>query len=148
VCKGPFWPHHHHSARGAKFQAPKGSLSKLQDNMWERWGDRDAIEIQNIESKSVPLYCTEPTSPDAKPWVQLGVQPPFYITNVGGDPRVKPGVWHLEMWAQGSEVTSLDWTISVFGKSQCSAIRLADEKSRIYWVWNVGKTVFATSKEY
>jgi hypothetical protein len=30
------------------------------------------------------------------------------------------------------EATSLDWKISVFGKSQCSAIRLADEKSRIY----------------
>jgi hypothetical protein len=30
------------------------------------------------------------------------------------------------------EATSLDWKISVFGKSQCFAIRLADEKSRIY----------------
>jgi hypothetical protein len=24
---------------------------------------------------------------------------PFYITNVGGEPRVKPGVWRPEMWA-------------------------------------------------
>jgi hypothetical protein len=40
-----------------------------------------------------------------------------------------------------SEATSLDWKISVTGKTQCSAIQLADEKSRIYWVWNVGKTV-------
>jgi hypothetical protein len=26
--------------------------------------------------------------------------PLFYITNVGGEPRVKPGVWRPEMWAQ------------------------------------------------
>jgi hypothetical protein len=25
---------------------------------------------------------------------------PFYITIVGGEPRVKHGVWHSEMWAQ------------------------------------------------
>jgi hypothetical protein len=26
--------------------------------------------------------------------------PPFYITNAGGEPRVKSGVWRPEMWAQ------------------------------------------------
>jgi hypothetical protein len=26
--------------------------------------------------------------------------PPFYITNVGGELRVKTGVWRPEMWAQ------------------------------------------------
>jgi hypothetical protein len=43
----------------------------------------------------------EPTSQDAKPRVQPGVHPPFplYITNVGGEPRVKPGVCRPEMWA-------------------------------------------------
>jgi hypothetical protein len=25
--------------------------------------------------------------------------PPFYITNAGGEPRVKPWVWRPEMWA-------------------------------------------------
>jgi hypothetical protein len=25
---------------------------------------------------------------------------PFYITNAGGEPRVKSGVWHPEMWAK------------------------------------------------
>jgi hypothetical protein len=45
----------------------------------------------------------EPTSQDSKPRVQPGVQPPFtYITNVGGEPRVKPEVWLPEMWAQFS----------------------------------------------
>jgi hypothetical protein len=32
-----------------------------------------------------------------------GVNPgfnPFYITNAWGEPRVKPGVWRPEMWAQ------------------------------------------------
>jgi hypothetical protein len=38
-------------------------------------------------------------------------------------------------------------------KSQCLAnpsvpLRLADEKSRIYWVWNVGKAEFVIWKEY
>jgi hypothetical protein len=45
-------------------------------------------------------YYTEPTSQDAKPRVQPGVRPTFYITNVGSEPRVKPGVWRPEMWAQ------------------------------------------------
>jgi hypothetical protein len=26
----------------------------------------------------------------------------FYITNAGGEPRDKPGVWRPEMWAQAS----------------------------------------------
>jgi hypothetical protein len=39
--------------------------------------------------------CGQPTSQDAKPLVQPRVHPPFYITNVGGEPRV----WHPEMWA-------------------------------------------------
>jgi hypothetical protein len=30
--------------------------------------------------------------------------PPFYITNVGGEPRVKPGVCRPEMWALESMV--------------------------------------------
>jgi hypothetical protein len=35
-----------------------------------------------------------------QPRVQLGVHPPpFYITNMGGEPRVKHGVWRPEMWA-------------------------------------------------
>jgi hypothetical protein len=60
----------------------------------------------------------EPTCQDAKPRVQPGVHPPFYITNVVdepqvkpgvnpsfyatyvvGEPQVKPGVWRPEMWA-------------------------------------------------
>jgi hypothetical protein len=47
-----------------------------------------------------------------------------------------------------TEATSLDWKISVFGKVQCSAIRIADEKLRIYRVGKVGKTVFVICKEY
>jgi hypothetical protein len=27
---------------------------------------------------------------------------PFYITNAGGKPRVKPGVWRPEMWSQAT----------------------------------------------
>jgi hypothetical protein len=34
-------------------------------------------------------------SQEAKP----RVQPLFYIANVGGEPRVKPGGWRPEMWA-------------------------------------------------
>jgi hypothetical protein len=48
----------------------------------------------------------EPTSQDAKTRVQHGVHPPPYITNVGGEPRVKPGVWRPEMWAQ---ISLLPW---------------------------------------
>jgi hypothetical protein len=44
----------------------------------------------------------EPTSQDAKPWVQPGVHLPVYITNVGGETRVKPRVWRPEMWAKAS----------------------------------------------
>jgi hypothetical protein len=44
----------------------------------------------------------EPTSQDAKPRVEPGVQPPppLYITNAGGEPRVKSRVLRPEMWAQ------------------------------------------------
>jgi hypothetical protein len=45
------------------------------------------------------------------------------------------------------ETTSLDWKISLFGKSQCSAMACCWE-TRVYWLWNVGKTVLAISKEY
>jgi hypothetical protein len=48
----------------------------------------------------------EPTSQDAKPRVQPGVHPPFYITTVGGEPRVNPGFWLSEMWAQGNAYSS------------------------------------------
>jgi hypothetical protein len=41
----------------------------------------------------------EPTSQDAKPRVQPEIHPPFYLTNVEGEPRVKPGVLRPEMWA-------------------------------------------------
>jgi hypothetical protein len=46
------------------------------------------------------VYSSEPTSQDTKPRVQPGVHlPPVYITNVGGEPWVKPGVLRPEMWA-------------------------------------------------
>jgi hypothetical protein len=38
---------------------------------------------------------------------------PFYITNVGDELRVKPGVWRPEMWAQEKkiELTYAIWWI-------------------------------------
>jgi hypothetical protein len=52
----------------------------------------------------VLLYNTpEPISQDAKPRVKPRVHHPFYITNVGGEHRVKSGVWRPEMWAQEVE---------------------------------------------
>jgi hypothetical protein len=47
------------------------------------------VKELNFRSQS-----TEPKSQEAKP----GVQPLFYITNAGGEPLVKPGVWRPEMW--------------------------------------------------
>jgi hypothetical protein len=32
---------------------------------------------------------------------------PLYITNVGGEPRVKPGVWRLEMRALDPKSTAI-----------------------------------------
>jgi hypothetical protein len=44
---------------------------------------------------------SEPKSQHAKLQVYPGVYPPppLYITNAGGEPRVKPEVWCPEMWA-------------------------------------------------
>jgi hypothetical protein len=48
--------------------------------------------------------------------------PPFYMTNAGGDPRVKPRVWRPEMWAQ---------------KKGCTTISLGIKKSisQRHWVY-------------
>jgi hypothetical protein len=32
-------------------------------------------------------------------WGLTRGSPPFYVTNAGGEPRVKLGVWRPEMWA-------------------------------------------------
>jgi hypothetical protein len=32
-------------------------------------------------------------------WGLTRGSPPFYLTNAGGEPRVKLGVWRPEMWA-------------------------------------------------
>jgi hypothetical protein len=70
---------------------------------------RQAIQIEHgliqysRESQNavyiVRCLWSESTSQDAKPRVQPVVHPPLYITNAGGEPRVKHGVWRPEMWA-------------------------------------------------
>jgi hypothetical protein len=49
--------------------------------------------VLNYESLCVfqSIASTEPTSQDAKPQVQPGVSPPFYITDVGVNPGLNPG---------------------------------------------------------
>jgi hypothetical protein len=39
----------------------------------------------------ISMAASEPTSQDAKPLVQPGVHPTFYITNVGVNPGSNPG---------------------------------------------------------
>jgi hypothetical protein len=47
-----------------------------------------------------------------------------------------------------SEATSLDWKSQCLANPSVPLLRLADKKSRIYWVWNIGKKVLVISKEY
>jgi hypothetical protein len=55
------------------------------------------LSLLSLKSFLVGRQYSEPTSQDAKPRVQPGVRPPFYIPNVAGEPRVKPGSWRPEM---------------------------------------------------
>jgi hypothetical protein len=67
---------------------------------------------------------SEPTSQDAKPRVKPGVQPPFYITNVGGELRVKPGVWRPEMWALQIPFITLSMKLIIENHSKLYRVRV------------------------
>jgi hypothetical protein len=41
--------------------------------------------------------------------------PPFYITNAGGESRVKPGVWRHEMWALVSVLRQAEFLLKGHG---------------------------------
>jgi hypothetical protein len=46
------------------------------------------------------IYKQNPHHRTLNPGFNQGVHPSFHITNVGGEPSVKPGVWRSEMRAQ------------------------------------------------
>jgi hypothetical protein len=52
-----------------------------------------------MTDRTILQHSTELTSEDAKPRVQPGVHTPFYIIHLGGELRVQPGAWRLEIWA-------------------------------------------------
>jgi hypothetical protein len=53
-----------------------------------------------------PFRALSPNLRTPNPGFNRGfTHPPFYVTNVGGKPRVKPGIWRPEMWA-----LALPWT--------------------------------------
>jgi hypothetical protein len=66
-----------------------------------------ADKTMNDENKMPPLECTisacslfiQSPSQDTIPWGQPGVHLP-HPNKCVGEPRVKPGIWGPEMWAQ------------------------------------------------
>jgi hypothetical protein len=94
-------------------------------------------------SSPIPTHYTEPKSQDAKPRVQPEVHPPFIEKMWGGEPRVKPGPWRPEMWAQLGLQFGGAGAVSRF--SSCSSIHNAGhnpdvQKKKVFFI-ALGETI-------